>query len=118
MPVDVVTGDVFDTATDFRVGGRRAFVWTRHYRSSLATVDRGNGWGHRRCLDWELVLDLDGMCLHHPEGELRFPHLWQEGETSRLEGWTLRRDTELSFELSRAGEPTRVFTRPDPKARS
>lgn len=115
-PVDVVTGEVRDIATDFVIDGHRPLVWERHHQGFRRREDRGLGLGHRHCLDWFLHIDLDGTTLHTPSDSIDLGHLWSDGASEHRHGWTLRRASATRFVLTKAGQPTRTFERTTPGA--
>lgn len=117
-PVDVITGEVRDIATDLRLTGERTFVFERYYQSfRAATENRGIGAGHRHSLDWWLRVTVDGFRLETPQDPVFFAHLWTDGERVHRDGWTLVRRDALTLLLHRTGEPTREFTRLSPDHR-
>jgi len=115
-PVDVVTGEVWDVAQDFRIDGNRPFVWERYYQSFRAAKENhGIGAGHRHGLDWSLRIGLDGLRLETPIERLRFAHVRVDGESVTKDGWRLTRVSGLVYQLRRSNEPVREFTRIEPK---
>lgn len=116
-PVDVVTGEVRDLATDFSLHGERhTFHWNRYYSSVRASEDRGIGRGHRHALDWCLHADLDGLTLRGPEDPVAFPGLWEDGAEAIRDGWRLERVSETVFRVRRSGEDVLELVRDAPGA--
>ena len=109
-PVDVVTGEVWDVATDFRIAGERGLAWNRWYRTGRgAHADHGLGLGHRHTFDWTLRVDVDGIRIEAPDRPISFAHLWSDRNSATSQGWRLLRHAKGRFSLHRAGEPERRF---------
>jgi RHS repeat-associated protein len=104
-PVDVVTGNLIDQETDFRLPSAAvAFAWSRAYDSSRRKADRGVGRGFRHGLDHELRFDLDGMRYVSPTwNEVAFPALNRDGDSALRQTLLLVRLTEHRYRLEEPG---------------
>jgi RHS repeat-associated protein len=107
-PVYLITGENFDSFVDFAPG--TLFEWRRHYTSARCKQDGplGHGWRHfyqrtlRRRLHRATFTNWDGQATEFGRFEL--------GEdTTRANGYVLRRLGLGHFRITRRGEPDLEF---------
>jgi RHS repeat-associated protein len=107
-PIYLVTGENFDSFTDFVSGD--LFEWKRHYTTARAHVDGPLGFGFRhhyqRTLEVRLheatFVDWDGVALV-------FPKFGPGRNLVRSEGYRLTRIDPNHYELAFRDEPTMIF---------
>ncbi|MCB9661885.1 MAG: HNH endonuclease [Sandaracinaceae bacterium] len=105
-PVDVITGEMRDEATEFRLRGPVPFAWVRHLSTAWVLEQRQNGWGHRHAFDRCLRFDLDGVRYERPDGPtVEFHVLSQVGARDARQGHVLERVGEDLYQVRKVGEP-------------
>ncbi len=114
-PVDLVTGDVIDSATDLDLAGPLPLKIVRTYSSARAKQARGFlGPGWSSSLEVTLEMHERNFMLRDEEGRfIYFEPIAVGAETfHRAERATLRRKGELDFELERHDRRVRYELRP------
>ncbi|WP_167758617.1 RHS repeat-associated core domain-containing protein [Zemynaea arenosa] len=113
-PVHLGTGEEILYQTDFELDGRVPIVWTRCYRSGSECEDWGL-LGARWSTEFTASLSMcdDGIVYHDHTGRaVRLPFLLPgEQHNSRLEGFTLARQSDHQFVLRWLDDSTDVFKR-------
>jgi RHS repeat-associated protein len=77
-PVDVITGNQFDLALDFRIAWSFPFQWQRLYSAVRCRESLALGWGHTHSYDHRLSYNIDGLLYVDPRGnryQFRIPRL-------------------------------------------
>lgn len=107
-PIYLVTGENFDSFTDFVSGG--LFEWKRHYTSARAHVDGPLGFGFRHFYQRTLELRLHKATFTDWDGvTFEFPKFRPGTNLIRANGYRLARVEPNRYELSLRDEPTMIF---------
>ncbi|NMJ44385.1 RHS repeat protein [Roseomonas sp. JC162] len=120
MPVNVVTGALFDVALDLRIEWDVPFVWRRYYDSSRVTAALPLGWGHTHSYDHRLEFDLDGLTYVTPAGVRHgFGLPGGAARVSASPAAQLRQVGRAAYRVKASGEPAVEFefTHPERPAR-
>jgi uncharacterized Zn-binding protein involved in type VI secretion len=107
-PIYLVTGENFDTFTDFVSPG--LFQWKRHYTSARNRRDSALGFCYRHFYERTLLVRLNRSVFTDWDGvEIEFPRFERGESETRSKGYVLRRVERGLYELSYRGEPTMEF---------
>ena len=111
-PVYLVTGETFDSFTDFVSG--ELFEWRRHYSSARGREDGPLGHGWRHFYQRALSVRLHRAVFRDWDGDtVEFPRFERGTDTTHAEGYSLRRLARGHYVLSCRNEPTMEFRGPE-----
>lgn len=109
-PVNVVTGEQFDTFDDAAGPPDTLFRWQRHYTTRRRDELRALGSGFRHSYEHDLLLAPQGWRYERWDGEVKsFEPLTNVGDISRAHDFVLERTAANRLELSRGDDPVLVF---------
>ncbi len=109
-PVDTLTGALLERKLEFRLIGPLELPWWRHYDSSQVGQQFALGWGHTHDLDRILYIGDDKIIYGSPVGlQAWFPVLDANGAEAAAQGFTLKRQSPVRYEVHRHGEPAMEF---------
>lgn len=107
-PIYLPTGENFDTFVDFLSGG--LFEWHRHVSSGRCKSDGPIGRGFRHWLQRSLSVRLHRAVFTDWDGvQIHFPRFEKGCDTTRGDGYVLRRLGPGRYRISYLGQPTMEF---------
>jgi RHS repeat-associated protein len=107
-PIYLPTGENFDIFVDFVSGG--LFAWRRHVTSARARLHGPVGRGFRHFLQRSLSVRLHRAVFTDWDGEqIHFPRFERGADTTRGDGYVLRRLRPGRYRVSYRGQPAMEF---------
>lgn len=109
-PIDAVTGVNCSADRDLLLDAPLPLRWIRHYDSSQNRRMCTLGWGQTHQYDWQLQMDVDGISLVGPVGQIvGFPPLSANAQEAIHQGFVLERRTARHYHVYRTDQPTMEF---------
>jgi RHS repeat-associated protein len=103
-PVDVISGNQYDVALDFRIAWAFPFEWRRFYNTDRCKDALPLGWGHTHSYDHRLIFDADGLLYTDPSGARHgFAFPAADRKTSVSSTGTLQRISDDTYRVKVAG---------------